>query len=183
MNNLNNLKKEILKTLEKSSIDFEVRHAQLVYKWVLALKPDADEALQIAAVSHDIDRAFTGITEKDLKDFSKIDEFKKEHAQRSAKFISDILRGHKYAKTTIEKVAHLVANHEVGGDEEINILRDADSLAYFEYNIPSYIKHNGVERTKAKSNFMFARMSPMAKKKLKDIRYTNLEIKRLVDKL
>jgi len=183
MQNLNSLKKEILNVLRKSPLDFEVTHAQLVHKWVLILKPDADEALQIAALSHDIDRAITGITEKDLKDFSKIAEFKKEHAERSAQFISEILEKHKYPNAIISKVKLLVTNHEVGGDEESDILKNADSLAYFEYNIPSYLKRNGQERTKEKINFMFVRMSPKAKKIVKNLNYTNLEIKRMIDEL
>lgn len=183
MQNLNNLKKEILNVLKKSPLDFETTHAQLVHKWVLILKPEADEALQIAALSHDIDRAITGITEKDLKDFSKIDEFKKEHAERSAQFISEILKKHNYSDTAINKVKLLVTKHEVGGNEEQNILRDADSLAYFEYNIPSYLKRNGQERTKEKIKFMFERMSPKAKEIVKDLKFVNPEIKKMVDKL
>ena len=79
------IKKEIEKILPNSPIDFEPVHSKLVLKYVLKLKPNADEALQIAALAHDIDRAITGITEKDLKDYSKINEFKKEHGARSAK--------------------------------------------------------------------------------------------------
>jgi len=183
MRNLNNLKKEIVDILKKSPLDFEATHARLVHKWVLTLKPNADEALQIAAWSHDIDRAVTGITEKDLKDFSKIDEFKKEHAERSAEFISEILRKNNYSDTIIYKVKTLVSKHEVGGDEESNVLKDADSLAYFEHNIPSYLKRNGLERTKEKIKFMFERMSPAAKKIAKGLKYANLEIKKTVDEL
>src|SRR3989338_2191134 len=139
MQSLDNIKQEILDTLKNSPLDFEATHAQLVHKWVLILKPDADESLQIAALSHDIDRAISGISEK-----------------------------HKYPKTVIQKVKLLVEGHEVGGNEEINILRDADSIAYFEYKIPSYMKRNGYERTKEKIRWMFVRMSPEAKVMIKD---------------
>ncbi|OGC47342.1 hypothetical protein A2886_00160 [candidate division WWE3 bacterium RIFCSPHIGHO2_01_FULL_42_13] len=183
MQSLDNIKQEILDTLKNSPLDFEATHAQLVHKWVLILKPDADESLQIAALSHDIDRAITGITEKDLKDYTKIDEFKQEHAKRSAKFISEILEKHKYPKTVIQKVKLLVEGHEVGGNEEINILRDADSVAYFEYNIPSYMKRNGYERTKEKIRWMFVRMSPEAKVMIKDLDYSDPEIKSIIDEL
>src|SRR3989344_7444767 len=137
MDKFNLVKKEIAEILPKSPIPFETKHSELAHKWLMKLKPDSDEAMQIAALAHDIDRAFTGITEKDCKDYSKIDEFKKEHAIRSAKFICDILKKHEYSKEIIDKVKHLVENHEFGGDDESNILMDADSLAYFDYNIPS----------------------------------------------
>ncbi len=174
------IKKEIESILPKSPLDFELTHAKLVLKWVCKLKPEADEALKIAALSHDIDRAITGITEKDLKDFSQINEFKKEHSIRSAKFICDILVKHEYLPEIIEKVKHLVENHEFGGDTETNILTDADSLAYFDYNIPSYLKRNGKERAKEKIKFMYSRLSEKAKGLVKEIKYTDKEISDLV---
>lgn len=119
------IKEEIMNILPNSPLDFEVIHSELVFKWVQKLKPDADEALQIAALSHDIDRAVTGITEKDLNDFSKIKEFKREHSVRSANIIENILKKNNYPEKIITKVKHLVEKHEFGGDYESNILKDA----------------------------------------------------------
>jgi len=59
------IKDEIESILPKSPIEFDLTHGRLVLKWVLILKPEADDAFKIAALSHDIDRAITGITEKD----------------------------------------------------------------------------------------------------------------------
>lgn len=174
------IKKEIESILPNSPLDFELKHSELVLKWVLNLKPDADEALKIAALSHDIERAITKITEKDLKDYSKIDEFKKEHSIRSAKFICNILKKHKYSQNIIDKVKHLVENHEFGGDEESNILMDADSLAYFDYNIPSTLKRSGRERTKEKIKFMYKRLAAKAKKLVNLIKFKDQEIAELV---
>jgi len=174
------IKKEVEGILPNSPLDFELIHARLVLKWVCELKPDADEALKIAALSHDIDRAITGITEKDLKDFSQLDEFKKEHSLRSAKFICDILSKHDYPIVIIEKVKHLVENHEFGGDMETSILTDADSLAYFDYNVPSYLKRNGEERAKEKIKFMYDRLSEKAKNLVKEIKYIDKTTEDLV---
>lgn len=174
------VRKEIESILPNSPLDFELKHAELVLKLVLKLNPNADESLKIAALSHDIDRAITKITEKDLKDYSKIEMFKKEHAIRSAKLICDILTKYNYPKKFIGKVNHLVENHEVGGDEDSNILMDADSLAYFDYNIPSYLKRNGGERTKEKIKFMYKRLSPKAKKLVGQIKFKDKEIAELI---
>lgn len=174
------IREEIERILPNSPLDFELKHANLVLGWVLKLKPDADEALQIAALSHDMERAITCITEKDLKDYSKINEFKKEHSIRSAKYIVEILTKHNYPSEVIEKVKHLVENHEFGGDEETNILMDADSLAYFDYNIPSYLKRNGRERAKQKIQFMYSRLSAPAKKLSNQIKFSDKEISELV---
>lgn len=174
------IRKKIEDILPDSPIEEELMHARLALKWVIKLKPDVDEALKIAAMSHDIERAITKITEKDLKDYSKIDEFKKEHSLRSAKFICDILKRYNYPQEIIDKVKYLVENHEVGGDEEANILRDADSLAYFDYNIPSYLKRNGEEQTREKIKFMYKRLSIEAKELVKQINFKDKKINALV---
>ncbi len=70
MNRFNLVKKEIKELLLKSPLKFDPVHSALTLKWLLKLKSNADEALQIAALAHDIERAVTGITEKDLKDYS-----------------------------------------------------------------------------------------------------------------
>ncbi|MEK6937549.1 MAG: DUF4202 family protein [Nanoarchaeota archaeon] len=180
MDKFDSVKKEVQDLLPNSPVKEEAVHSNLVLKWVLKLKPDADEALKIAAISHDIDRAITGITEKDLKDYSKIDEFKKEHALRSAKFIGEILEKHGYPSNIIKKVKHLVENHEVGGDAEQNILMNADSMAYFEHNIPFYLKRNGLEQTKEKIKFMYNRLSNDAKKLVLKIKFEDKKIEQLV---
>jgi len=176
----NIIKNEIESILPKSPIDSDPMHSKLVLKYVLELKPDADEALKIAALAHDIDRPITGITEKDLSDYSKINEFKKEHAIRSAKFISDILQKYGYSEEIIAKVKHLVENHESGGDDESDILMNSDSLAYFDYNIPSYLKRYGEEKTKEKIKFMYKRLSSDAQKLIAEIKFTDSEVGKLV---
>jgi len=177
---LEKLKGEILEILKKSPVENDPMHAQSVHKWVLKLKPDADEALQIAALSHDIDRTMTGITEKDLKDYSQIDEFKKQHAKRSAQFISEILRKRGYLEDVINKVAKLVENNEVGGDEETNILTNADSISYFEGNIPTYLKRNGREQTKKKIQFMYKRIPEEVKTLVRNLSFEEKEIEALI---
>jgi hypothetical protein len=181
MSKFDEVQQEVESILPRSPLDFELVHSRLVLKWVCILRPDADEALKIAALSHDIDRAVTGITEKDLKDFSKLNEFKKEHSLRSAQFIGEILLKHQYPQQIIEKVKHLVGNHEFGGDEDTDVLTDADSIAYFDYNIPSYLKRNGKERTKEKINFMYNRLSERAQQLVREISYSDGEIAELVN--
>ena len=181
MSKLNSLKEEINKILLNSPVVSDVKHSELVLRWVIKLKPDADEALKIAAISHDLDRGVTKITEKDLKDYSKIDKFKKEHSIRSSKYICDILKKYNYSKKIIDKVRYLVENHEFGGNDEANILTNADSLAYFESDISPYLKRNGKKRTKEKIRFMYKRMSEEAKNFVRKIKFKNKQIAKLVD--
>ena len=57
MTSIDCAKKQICAIISKSSVPEDPRHADNVLKWLLKLKPDADEALQIEALAHDIDRA------------------------------------------------------------------------------------------------------------------------------
>ncbi|MFH1500921.1 MAG: DUF4202 family protein [archaeon] len=165
------LKKDIEDQLPKSPLTFELKHAELTLKWLLKLKPEANEALKIAALAHDIERAVTGITEKDLEDYSKIHEFKKEHAKRSVKITLDMMKKHGYDEQTLQKVGHLIEAHEEGGDDEQNVLMEADSLAYFDYNVPHYFERYGKERTKSKIQFMYKRLSQKARELVKEIKF------------
>lgn len=179
MDKFSAFKKDIEELLPKSPIVFDSVHSELTLKWVLKLKPDADEALKIAALAHDIDRAITGITEKDLKDFSKIHEFKKEHAMRSAKFTCDIMKKQGYDNETIEKVKRLIEVHEEGGDEEETTLMEADSISYFDYNIDHYCERYGKEKTKKKAQFMYKRLSEKARNMVKQIKFNSKEMEEL----
>lgn len=175
------VEKRIKDILKESPLDFDVKHAELTLKYVLELKPDADDALRIAALAHDIDRGVTKITEgTHLKDYGDIDAFKKEHAKRSAGIIKDILEEEKAGDDLIKKVIHLVENHEVGGDQEIDILTDADSISYFDYNIYEYHKRNGDEKTKSKIEFMAKRVSPHGLEVIRNIKYSDPEISKFV---
>jgi hypothetical protein len=175
------LRKEIEETIEKSPLEFDPGHAKKTLEWVLKLKPEADEALQIAALAHDIERGVTGITEtyglKDLSDIEEVREFKRQHAKRSALIISDLMEKYGYNSEMIKRVNFLVEKHDEGGDDkDLNILMDSDSIAYFDYHVEMYYKKNGRSKTKDKISFMFKRMSDKAKEIVKNIKYDNSEI-------
>jgi hypothetical protein len=172
------IKKEIGQIIKNSPVAEDPIHSELVLRWVLKLKPDADEGLQIAALAHDIERAMAEITDSESKQ-KDYTEYKKEHAARSARFIAEMLKQQGYSKEVIEKVTGLVEKHEVGGDEESDILRDADSLAYFEYNMPFYLERNGEEKTKEKIKFMYKRMSDKARALIGSMNFKSKEISEL----
>ncbi len=181
MNKFESLKNKILSIIPRSPVSSDLIHAQLVLKWTLVLRPDADEALQIAALGHDIDRAVTGITDKDLKDPSKYEDFRREHSIRSAKILSDLMKQEGYDERTIDRVYVIVEKHEFGGDPDSDALKDADSIAYFEYNIPTYLERYGREKTKNKIKFMYKRMSKKAEHLVKQLKFGDKEIANLVN--
>lgn len=180
MNKFALIKKEIIEILPNSPIVSDPVHAKLTLNWVLKLNPDADEDLQIASLGHDIDRAVTGITDKACKDMSKYDDFKREHSIRSAKILSKLMKKYGYDKKIINKVYNIVEKHESGGCPDSDVLKDADSLAYFEYNIPTYLNSYGTEKTIVKIKFMYKRMSAKAEDFVKKMEFRDLNIANLV---
>jgi hypothetical protein len=180
MKRFGTVKKQIEKMLLNSPVQSDPLHAKLVLKWVLKLKPDADEALKIAALAHDIDRAVTKIVDPPTGNLLRYMRLKKEHSLRSAQIIGEILEKNQYPVSVIEKVRHLVENHEFGGDSESELLKDADSLAYFEYNIPFYLRNHGKKNTIGKIRFMYQRMSDDARKSVGKMRFKG-EVKKLFE--
>lgn len=118
----------IIDILEKAKNSNDIVHAKRVAYWVKKLNPKADEALLVAAIAHDIERAIYG----DWKKGSDDPEVLRKHQDLSAMEIEKFLRGEKVDEKFITRVKHLVAHHEEGGDNDQNILCDADCLSFFE---------------------------------------------------
>ena len=99
-------------------------------EWLLKLKPDADEALQIAALAHDIERAIEKrkVKRKDYKDY---DEFKNAHALNSANISLEIMKEYNVSTELTDDVFGLIRLHETGGSMRVNILRGADGISFF----------------------------------------------------
>ncbi|MFA6428044.1 MAG: DUF4202 family protein [Candidatus Buchananbacteria bacterium] len=171
----------IKKIIKKSPLEWDLLHAQKTLFWLLKLNPEADEILKIAALAHDLERGVTGITETThLKNLSNLKEFKREHAKRSSEIIGALVKAYDYSPAEITRLKKIVENHEVGGDQETDILRDADSIAYFDQHIEKYYQRNGAIKTKDKISFMFDRVSDPAKQIIKQLKYKNSEVTQLV---
>ena len=168
------IKNEILNVLSNSRFETEQKHAILTYNWVLKLKPDANYELQIAALAHDIER---GVYDDIVASkFDSYDDYKKQHSLMSANEIKKILLKYNLDEKFISKVYNLVLNHEIGGDDEVDILKDADSISYFQDSIEPYSKRNTIEKTKFKIKYMFDRASPQVQKIVKELEFEDKEL-------
>jgi 1L-myo-inositol 1-phosphate cytidylyltransferase / CDP-L-myo-inositol myo-inositolphosphotransferase len=160
---------EILQILSHSAIPEDYEHALNVLKWVNRLKPDADFPLRIASIGHDIERA---LPEQKVQrmNFPSYDDFKRAHAENSAKIVNEILSMYPIAQDVIERVHCLIANHEFGkdGDLDLTILKDADSLSFFEIGLPYYFLREGEKETYFRMQWGYDRMSGRAKRYLKN---------------
>ncbi len=73
-----------------SRVPEDSRHADNTLDWLLRLEPDADDALQLAALAHDIDRAIED-TKIDCADFDDYDAFKAAHARNGAVMVDTFM--------------------------------------------------------------------------------------------
>ncbi len=173
------VKNRIENIIRKSKVPEDPVHSKNTLEWVLKLKPNADIALQIAALGHDVERA---VEERKVKrkDFESYDEFKKTHAANSAKILVGIMVDCRVNRDLIEDVRSLVTHHEAGGDDRSNILREADSLSFLDVNLPHYFTRNSVEETRKRVLWSYRKLSDNSKRTASKFTYSNKELDSLV---
>jgi hypothetical protein len=145
-------------------------HSENTLEWLLRLWPSADAAMQIAALAHDIDRACSAGKVK-RTEFKSYDEFKAAHARHSAEILRWILEECKFTPAVVDEACRLVLLHESGGDPPSDILRDADSISFFDVNLPQYFRREGWTETLRRAKWGYDRLSDEVKGFLEDIRY------------
>ena len=175
------LTEAIERVIAQSSLTEDPIHSKNTLQWLLRLKPGADEGLQIAALGHDIERA---IEERKVKrqDFVDYDAFKQAHARNSAGILRDLMLENGFSDSKfVDDVYTLVCRHEVGGDPRSNILKDADSLSYFDVNLPHYYQRNGREETLRRCLWGYRRLSQHGKAMLHEIRHDDEDLRELIE--
>ncbi|MFP6655758.1 MAG: DUF4202 family protein [Myxococcota bacterium] len=160
---LERVRAQICEVIAGSSVPEDPGHSTNTLEWLLKLEPSADEALQLAALGHDIDRAVEA--SKVLRaSFSAYDDFKAAHAMHSAEMLLEILQRCGVEDPALaDELYRLVCLHEVGGDERSDLLMDADSLSYFDVNLPLYRERNSCEETLRRCVWGYRRLSKRAK--------------------
>ncbi len=160
---LGRVRARIREVISGSSVPEDPGHSINTLKWLLKFEPHADEALQIAALGHDIDRA---VEESKVvrANFSDYDDFKAAHARHSAEMLAVILEECGIDdRTLVDEVFRLVLFHEVGGDARSDLLVDADSVSYFDVNLPLYRERNSREETLRRCIWGYRRLSRRAR--------------------
>lgn len=172
-------KERIRQVISGSRVPEDARHADNTVEWLLRLAPDAGEALQLAALAHDIDRA---IEEQKIRraDYADYDDFKAAHACNGAGILRPILTACGVEQVIVDEACRLVEVHEIGGDQSSDLLKDADSISFFEVNLPFYYQREGWDKAKQRSTWGYRRLSTRAKEIVKNIVYEEDELVRLV---
>ena len=179
MNSIDRVKKSIEAIISGSSVPEDPVHSKNTLNWLLKIKPDSDEALQIAALGHDIERAIDRRKVR-REDFEHYDQFKAAHAHNSAKILKEVMLDCGVDKTLIEQVCELVRRHEVGGDERSDLLKDADSMSYFDVNPSHYFNRHGWDETKRRCQWGYKRLSEKMKILAAKLTFENDELRALM---
>ncbi len=162
MDELQCVVRRIREVIAGSTVPEDPDHSRNTLRWLLDLGPESDAALRIAALGHDIDRAVEGRVRR--ADFADYDAFKAAHARNGAAILRDIMRECGVADDALAQEVHrLVCAHEVGGDPRSDLLKDADSLSYFDVNLPRYFEREGWEETRRRCAWGYVRISGRAR--------------------
>lgn len=168
---MSNLYKEVEEFINKATGGS--RHLERTVFWLKKLKPEASEAMLIAALSHDIERAFRDTSydkvAKAEKGYQSEDHLL-HHQEKGAEIMAKFLKEKGADEILIKKVADLISRHEVGGDDDQNLIKDSDSLSFLENNIDIFlkeqIKKTSKEKVRDKFNWMFNRITNKEAKEL-----------------
>jgi len=182
MDNIDCAKQKIREVIAGSRVPEDPGHADNTLEWLLHLEPDAGEALQLAALAHDIDRAIEEIKVR-RADFDDFDVFKAAHARHGVALLRPILTACDVAHDIVDEVCRLVLLHEVGGDPDSDLLKDADSISYFDVNLPLYYQREGWDETKRRSHWGYRRLTPRAQEIVKHIHHEDKELARLLQEV
>ena len=154
-------------------------HSMNTLEWVEKFTPDPDPALRIAALGHDIERGFEDRCVQ-AASYDTFDEYKLAHALNCAEILVEILEEQGVDQRISDEVARLVANHEIGGDERAELLKDADVLSFFHVCLPLYYDRRGAETTRKRCVWGFAKLTDSLRHHVLEIEYPDPELKELV---
>jgi hypothetical protein len=147
-------------TFVDSAFRGKVPHFERTVFWFERLAPRTTEAHRIAAYAHDIDRAFNpaNATPENYRDPA----FLTRHQDEGARIMAEFLEEEGALEPMIETVVRMISHHEIGGDAEQNLLRDADSVSFFETSTDLFVRSKapveGYEKIRSKLDWMFERI-------------------------
>lgn len=155
-----------LHDLSKPLVRADWAHSVDVWQWAIRLDPDADPAVQLAALFHDVERLVSEPEARVEHEAEDYQSFKDEHARRGAELAGRVLAEAGVDARTRDRTARLIAGHESG----FSLLSDADALSFFSLNSPGYADYFGPEATRKKVAWTLARLRPAARERLATVR-------------
>jgi hypothetical protein len=107
-------------------------------EWLDRVAPGSPEAVRLATLTHDMERAFPGPDQPHCAKLVDV-EYERLHSERSARIVGDWLREQQAEPALVADVERLVRAHEVGGWPEADLVQAADSLSFLDVNIDMFL--------------------------------------------
>lgn len=133
---------------------------------LLEICPNAEEDLIIAALLHDIDAAFI---DRALSGGFKDPVYLEAHQKKSAEIAEEFVLKSGGNNDLALKVFELISKHEIGGTEKQNLLKDADSLSFFNRDLNKFLERHSdrsVNQLREKFDWMYERITSEKAKEL-----------------
>ena len=114
------------------------QHLLRALEWLDDLAPASSEAVRLATLTHDMERAFPG---PDSPQMSGLDDpdYNQLHCERSARIVTAWLRARQTPQPLIDDVEQLILAHETGGWPEADLVQAADSLSFLDTNVDLFL--------------------------------------------
>lgn len=146
-------------------------HLLKAEEWLRRVHPSATEAMLLATVTHDMERAFPGPDSPRQDPSLGPDDpiYNHAHSDRSARIVGDFLRTHSIQADLLTEVQRLIRVHELGGWPDADWVQAADSLSFLEVNIDFFLARVGsldpqnswsLTQVRAKFDWMYQRIKP-----------------------
>ena len=113
-------------------------HLLKTLEWLDRICPGSREAVRLAALTHDMERAFPGPDQPIAKSFDD-PLYYRLHSERSARIVGAWLRENGADDPLTRDVEKLILAHEFGGWPEADMVQAADSLSFLETNIDLFL--------------------------------------------
>ena len=92
----------------------------------------------------------------------------------------EIMKDCKINQELIEDVYFLVRHHEIGGDSRVNLLKNADTISFFDVNLPYYFERNSLEETKKRCHWGYNKLPNNLKRIVSGFKYIDKKLMSLV---
>jgi uncharacterized protein DUF4202 len=146
----------------------ELAHAELVSGWVVVLRPDASEALRLAARAHHL-RRWTVPRSSAPAGRSGYLRWRRDLHEQHAREVGEILTSVGYDDGTIARVQDLVRKRGLGKDPEVQTLEDALCLVFLETQFHDLAARLDPEKLDGVVDKTLKKMSPAAVARVPDL--------------
>ena len=116
---------------------FGREHLRQTLVWLDRLAPGSREAVRLAALTHDMERAFPGPDSPAMALHGV--EYYRAHSARSVRIVGEYLRSQDAPEPLVIDVEALILVHEFGGWPEADLVQAADSVSFLEVNIDLFL--------------------------------------------